>query len=284
MMNEKEIIRELKHLLERAVQLACEPEIGVIFSGGIDSTIIAVLAKNFSKVTAYSVGVENSRDLETVEKLREQADFIIKIKRFTEDEFKRTLPQVMRIMERKTNPLQVSCAVPIYFAAREAKKDGLKVVLSGQGGDELFGGYNRYLRQINDYQKLGKVLQKDVENAYLDNLKRDITICSANKLELRFPYMNSELADFSLGIPARLKIKEINDKEFSCIDEIDGKKFIRKYILRKAAKEIGIPSVVLNRPKKALQYGSGSWKLLRKIAREEGFKDVGLYLKSLNIS
>ncbi len=167
-------------------------------------------------------------------------------------------------MEKKDS-LQVSCAIPVYFASKEANKDGLEVMLSGQGGDELFGGYNRYLQHTNDYKELEKILEKDVKNAYEDNLKRDITVCKDNQIELKFPFMDKELVNFALEIPAELKIKEVEEEEFSCVDEINGKKVIRKYILRKVAKDIGVPDIILNRPKKALQYGSGSWKILRKI-------------------
>lgn len=268
-MNEDKIIKKLKELLENAVKKTCfENKIGVIFSGGLDSGIIAFLAKKFSNVTAYCVGVENSNDVLHVKNLVNKVkEFKIKIKIFDIEEVKKILPKILKIVEDK-NPTQISCAIPIYFASREANKDKIKVMLIGQGGDELFGGYNRYLKHVENEKKLEKILLEDVENIYRDNLNRDVLVCKHNGIELRAPYMDEELKNFSLKIPIKLKIKEIKDGEFSsCIDIVNKKKFVRKYILRKVAEEIELPKEIINRRKKAMQYGSGSWKILKKLEK-----------------
>jgi asparagine synthase (glutamine-hydrolysing) len=289
--DELEIIKKLQELLEEAVRKNCEneKEIGVIFSGGLDSGTLLWIAKKFSpKVIAYSVGIENSKDLEHVEKIKEKSGVEIveiKVKRFNLGEVEKNLSKIIKAMPYgRENPLQVSCAIPVYFAAREARKDKIRKMLSGQGGDELFGGYQRYLNYLEDYKKLKKVMEKDVKNAYQDNLNRDMSICQMNHIELKFPFMDEELVNFSLKIPPELKIKEVKGEEFSCVDQIGRKKFIRKYILRKVAEKIKLPKIILNRKKKALQYGSGSWKILKKIARNEGFRGkdyVESYLKTL---
>ena len=283
-LSETEIEDELLKLLEKSVELSCgnEKKIGVVFSAGLDSTVIAFLAQRFSDVKAYAVGTENSEDIEGVRKLKDFAEFDIKTIGIDIEKVRKILPVVLQMIDKKDDPIQVSCAIPIYLASKEATKSNLAIMLSGQGSDELFGGYNRYLVQTNDYRKLSAVLEDDVKNAYADNLNRDSVICAANGIELRFPFMDKELVKFALEIPAELKVKEVEDKEFSCIDIIDGKKFIRKYVLRKIAKKIGIPEVVINRPKKALQYGSHSMKILERITREEGFKsDVRSYIEAL---
>ena len=198
------------------------------------------------------------------------------------------LPNVVSIIDRKEDPLQVSCAVPVYIAAKAAAKDGLKIMLSGQGGDELFGGYARYLKEVGDKKKLTDVMKRDVKRAYDDNLNRDMAMAKAHDIELRFPFMNDKLGKFVMNdIPVEFKIKSITDEkksEFSCIDEMEGSRYVRKYILRKVAKEFGVPNNILNRPKKALQYGSHSMKMLDKIAKEEGFSGknrMRAYLESL---
>ncbi len=68
-MDEIERIEKLKELLERSVKIASEEEVGILFSGGLDSGVIAFLAKKFSKISGYTVGIENSKDVEFVKKL-----------------------------------------------------------------------------------------------------------------------------------------------------------------------------------------------------------------------
>lgn len=289
MISEEKIIKKLKELLERAVKESCsEEKTGVIFSGGLDSSIIGILAKNYSEIIAYTVGSEGSVDLEFVENLKDknEVNFEIKTKRIAQEEVEKNLPKILSIV-KDTNPTQVSCAIPIYFASEEAKKDGLKVILTGQGGDELFGGYNRYLNCLENEKELTKILKKDVENSYEDNLNRDIEVCRSNGIKLKIPYLEKDFKNFALEVPIGLKIRKIKESEevpYSCVDEVNEKKVIRKYILREVAKEIEVPEVILNRKKKALQYGSGSLKILKKIAKGRGFRGrsyIVKYLESL---
>ena len=294
--NEDEKLREkFIKLLRDSVGIACEKEkkVGIFLSGGLDSTLITFLAKEFSnEVIAYTIGYENSKDLEYVYKLmREMGDSNVKfkVKKINVLNVKKNLKEILEILDEKQriNPIQVSCAIPIYFASKEAKSDSLRVMLSGQGGDELFGGYNRYLNYLLKfgYQKLKKILEEDVRNAYQDNLERDVKVSASQGIKLKFPFMNEKIVRFALKIPIKLKIKEVlGDEKFSCIDIINGKKFIRKYLLRKIAEDLNVPEFIINRSKKALQYGSGSWKILEKISREEGFKgknNIYLYLEDL---
>lgn len=286
----------LMDLLEKAVKKACDlKEVGVVFSSGIDSTLVTVLASKYSDVTAYSVGIKDSEDLKYVMKAKEDLPFRIKVIEIDDDNVAGILPDLVKITGT-TDPLKVSVGIPLYFASRETKKDGLKVMLSGQGGDELFGGYNRYLKiaAAGDGEELRRALQKDVDNAYIDNLDRDIAISKAFGIDLRFPYMDEAFGKYATNIPTTLKVYEVKDGEkesFSCVDVIEGKKFIRKYLLRHLAAQAGVPKYILDRKKKAAQYGSGSEKIVTGLARKNSFKDkatqagrtdyVRMYLESL---
>ncbi len=262
----------LGDLLSKAVGKSCDQEVGIVFSGGIDSTLIAMIATEHTEVTAYSCGITGSADLEYMRDCRDLG-FEIKTIEINEDEIEKSLPKIIKAI-KNTNPVKVSVEIPFHFTSRKAQEDGLKVMLCGQGSDELFGGYNRYLNALPDYEKVGEMIRKDVENIHTDQLKNDITVCKLNNIELRAPFINPELKEYALEIPLELKIHEMKDtEEFTCIDYAAGKKIIRKYILRKLARELGIPEPIINRKKKAAQYGSGTWKTLEKIAKQRNFKE-----------
>jgi asparagine synthase (glutamine-hydrolysing) len=277
----KELTKNLKNLLTKAVEKSCtEEKIGVILSAGIDSTIIAQLASRFSEVTAYSVGAAaDSHDLEFAGRLSECVDFKINIVEINADDVFDAVKAIIKVT-KNPNAVKVSVGVPFYIASKHAASDGIKVMLCGQGPDELFGGYNRYIERIKedgcyDHRNISEMMRKDVENVYESQLKNDAAICASNGVELRFPFMDEDFRDYAMQIPVELKIYEVpgsEDAEFSCVDEIAGKKFIRKFILRKVAQDIGIPDFIINRQKKAAQYGSGANKILDKIARNSGFK------------
>ncbi|ODS39293.1 MAG: hypothetical protein A7316_11145 [Candidatus Altiarchaeales archaeon WOR_SM1_86-2] len=268
----------------------CDAPVGIIFSAGVDSTTIALLASKFTDVATYTVGIEDSADVEHV---REAEDYLkdhsIKVRIIEVDEdilagdLDKIISSVGKVAE--INSLQVSVGIPFHFASKKASEDGLNVMLCGQGADEVFGGYDRYLGYIMDggYDELKRNMDRDVDNAFEDNGYRDQEVCRANGIELRWPYLDDRLLDYAKEIPPELKVYEVkNEKEeFSCVDEIDDRKFIRKYILRSAAEEIGVPGFIINRKKKAAQYGSGSQKLLKRVARGNGFKYVNDFLKTL---
>ncbi|AFK22608.1 asparagine synthase (glutamine-hydrolyzing) [Pyrococcus sp. ST04] len=238
----------LKNLLENSVNLRKRGKIGVLFSGGLDSSLIALIASRFSKVVLYSAGAEGSRDIEWARKVSEELGLELREFIFTLDDVKTAIPEVMFAIE-EPNPMNLAIGIPLYFATKLAREDGMRVLLSGQGADELFGGYAKYLNNPT-------LMIKDFEELAERNLARDDKVSMLNGVEVRYPYLDQAFAVLALNAPINEKIK-------------DGK---RKVILRKIAIEMGLPEFVANREKKAMQYGSNSQKFLEKIAKSEGVK------------
>ena len=152
--------------------------------------------------------------------------------------------------------MKLSVGVPIYVASEMARRDGIKVVLSGQGADELFAGYKRYQRILltKGEEELKRVLYRDVMNIYRVNLERDDHCTMANSVELRVPFLDKNLVEVALSLPVKYKV---NEKE-------------RKIILRDIARKY-LPEYVAYRPKKAAQYGSGSEKMIYAVGRSYGY-------------
>jgi asparagine synthase (glutamine-hydrolysing) len=232
-------------------------EVGLIFSGGVDSTILAALLKKLSyktdlKLNLYSVGNENSQDLQFSKKIAKKLELPLKTQIINEKLVKNSLKVTLKAIE-EFNIMKIGVGMVLYLATKLAKKDGIKVAFSGQGADELFAGYNRYL---STYEKGGNLaidesLSYDIENTYHVNLQRDDAVAMANGVELRVPFLDEKLVEFSLAIPLKYKIHSSTDK-------------LRKHILRDLAIDLGVPEYVAMREKKAAQYGSGLDKILRK--------------------
>jgi len=269
----------LKNLLDDAVKQASgdEKKTGVVFSAGIDSTIIAMLANKFSSVSAYTVGTYESEDVIFAQKFKTLNLTNTKIVLITENDVKNEIENIVKILKDNNieiTRLNLSTAVPVYFASKKAGEDGIKVMLSGQGADEIFGGYARYLRMNEDERLIA--MKNDINIAYKENLNRDIAMCAFNKICLKFPYMEKNFSDYAMNIPMEFKIYEMKgdegdeyiDEFAETIDIVEGKKFIRKFILRKLAENIGVPEFIVKRKKKAMQYGSRSEKIIEKILKK----------------
>ncbi|MDI6644077.1 MAG: asparagine synthase (glutamine-hydrolyzing) [Methanobacteriaceae archaeon] len=235
-------------------------KVGIIFSGGVDSTIIARIAVDLGiKPILYSVGQEDSVDLKFSKKAAKWLGLPLKCHLIDENVVRQNLHGVLDAIE-EYNIMKIGVGMTAYLASKMAHEDGLKVVLSGQGADELFGGYHRYLDLFNNKgEDAHDDLKKDVLNLYHVNLERDDAACMAHSVELRVPYLDMEIINMAMNIPMKYKIK-------------DGKDPLRKCILRRVASDLKIPPEIVYRPKKAAQYGSGIHKILiKKILKKKDY-------------
>lgn len=229
-------------------------EVGVIFSGGVDSSYLALLLKEISaniplKVTLYAVGVEGSKDLEAAIYASKSLNLDLEICEVTEEMIREALPHVVKAIG-DDNLMKVGVGLTTYFATKMVARDGIKVAISGQGADELFGGYKRYLKSFVDGE-LNFELRDDISNMYHVNLERDDACSMLNSVELRLPFLDKNLVELVLNIPDNKKIVSMHDD-------------MRKSFLRKLAFEEGLDYNIAYRPKKAAQYGTGIDKILRK--------------------
>ena len=142
-------------------------------------------------------------------------------------------------------------------------------MLAGQGADELFGGYQRY---VNEYCKEGsqvvrKTMFNDVVRIHESNLERDLKITSFHDVELRLPFASFELAEFALSLPIECKMEQRPDT-------------LRKLVLRKVALNVGMPGSVVDKPKKAVQYSTGINDSIKRVAKKHQ-KTVNEYITEL---
>ncbi len=261
--------KHLGHLLlESTVERVKDvKKVAVAFSGGLDSSVVAVLAKMSGvAIQLISVGLKDQEELRHAEGASKRLGLPIHIQTYDIGDVEKAVSKVLWLIE-ESDPMKVGVAIPFFWAAEIASKTGCHVLLAGQGADELFGGYRRYLAELDQKgsEALRKTLYKDVISSYETNFQRDQHVCVFHKVELRLPFIDREVVNFALSLPLKMKIESVEDS-------------LRKRVLRKVAENLKIPDSVANRPKKAVQYATGVDKALRKLAKSEGLT-VGGYLK-----
>lgn len=244
-------------LLESARKRVSDAErVAVAFSGGLDSSIVALLAKMCgADVHLISVGLEGQPEVRHAEAAAEALGLPIHLQTYTTRDVEMALPKVLWLME-EPDVVKVGVAIPFYWTAETASRLGRNVLLAGQGSDELFGGYQRYLKEYAQSGVLAvqKAMYRDVASSYETNYQRDNQVCSFHEVELRLPFADRNVTHFSLGLPLSLKIDSTTDH-------------LRKRVLRRVAQSLGIPSFIANKTKKAVQYATGVHKALRTLAR-----------------
>lgn len=214
---------------------------GILLSGGIDSGILSYLSP---QTKAFTVMLEDKgEDRRYVTMLAELCDLNLHVKRVGVQEALSALRDVIRILQSFDPALPNDLAV--YFGMREAKQLGLRSIMTGDGGDELFGGYP-YMQEIADL------------DTYIRGMSR-LWSFSSNRigeylgLEVKQPYLDDAFVDFALTVPSDLKIRRDNGRVWG------------KWILRKAFASL-LPPAFIWQGKRPLEVGSGMTHLRAIIA------------------
>lgn len=246
----------------------------ILFSGGLDCTVIAGICASLSPNTTIdllNVGFDNPRTGLTA---RDAPDRILAIKTWkllvqtypqvtfnliqvdvSFEEYTEVRPMIIELMYPKNTEMDLSIAIAFYFASRgnghrwtygtEIVEHGpyqsrAKVLLSGLGADELYGGYHKFANKTTE--TLLPELQRQIDNIHERNLQRDDKVIADNGVEVRYPFLAQDVIRHSVSL-------EINYK-------------VSKYILRQLAAKIGL-SFVADEPKRAIQFGAKSAKVTK---------------------
>ncbi len=244
-------------------RIPTDEKFGVLFSGGLDSTLIAHLCRG-ADFCCYTVAVEDpgmktAEDVEFATQVAAELGFKLRVKHISVADMERYLRIVIPTIE-DTDVMKVSVALPLYAACELAAKDGIKTVLYGLGTEELFAGYERHKRVPPE--SLNRECLSGLMCAYERDLYRDDTIARSCGVSLRAPFLSTGLVEFGLRIPATLKIANN----------------VEKWILREIAREEGLNEVA-GRKKRAIQYGSNTIKAIDKLTKERGYRYKREYLR-----
>ena len=261
----------LQRLLEWSIRLRIRDvkDVAVAFSGGLDSSIIGFLARKCgANVHLFHVSLRGQRETQEAKNIAEELKLPLSCYLFENEDVETTVPKVVELIE-EADPVNLAVGIPFYWVVEKMAESGFQVLLAGQGADELFGGYQRY---VNEYVSFGAAkvedtMFSDVRRLHESNIERDKKICVFHDVELRLPFASFKIAEFALGLPIPLKIEK----------KANG---LRKLVLREMAKNVGLPVGVVEKPKKAMQYSTGVNAVLVKIAKRHG-STINEYVKKL---
>lgn len=203
--------KKLRVMLELSVKerVSGLKKVAVAFSGGLDSSIIASLTKNLPvDIHLIHVSMENQPETQYALRVAKELKIPIYSQTYTEKDVRQDIIPVLQAIE-EPDPIQLAIGIPVFWAAEKAVERGCKVMLAGQGADEFFGGYRRY---VDEYLHFGKkkvqyTIFKDISGIYASNLERDWKICNFHNVELRLPFARHDIARFALCLPLELKIE-----------------------------------------------------------------------------
>lgn len=234
-------------LLRKSVveDLAGESAVGVAYSGGLDSSLIAALAKESADVRCYTCVIKGSFDDRNAMDRAESESLKLTLIELTNHDIREIASAVASLLNT-SNPVELAYTIPVYSVIKRCSE---RLVLAGNGADELFGGYAKYSSVGNPEQMMAADLEKMLGES--ESLKKAAE--SMGKM-IRFPFAAKEMVDLSRSLPMTSKISSSE----------------RKIFLRDIARLLGLPSH--NLPKKAAQYSSGILKEMERQAKADGKK------------
>lgn len=240
------------------------PRVGVLLSGGVDSCLIAKMLHSTAShlgmnVIAYTVGLPDSPDMKSARRFAEELGMRHRMKTLSIDRVEQYIPEAVEAIE-DSDFVQIETGIGIYAAVEMARQDGVKVIFSGQGADEQWGGYSWYPRVLgrDGRQELDRRMRDDFARADTETLDRESKIAMAWDVDLLFPYLDTEVVNTAMSVASELKVTSEDDN-------------LGKHPHRQLAIRIGIPESYSNRGKLAIQHGTGIHGVLDAIARKNGF-------------
>ncbi|MDR2844339.1 MAG: asparagine synthase B, partial [Candidatus Symbiothrix sp.] len=265
-------VEQLREALEAAVkrQLMTDVPYGVLLSGGLDSSIVSAIAKKYAskriegdgrekawwpQLHSFAVGLEGSPDLAAAQKVAGHIGTVHHEVHFTIQEGLDAIRDVIYHIETY-DVTTIRASTPMYLLARVIRSMGIKMVLSGEGADEIFGGY-LYFHKAPDAKALHEETVRKLDKLHLYDCLRANKSLAAWGVEGRVPFLDKEFMDVAMRLNPEDKLSGLKGR-------------MEKWILRKAFEDL-LPESVAWRQKEQFSDGVGySWiDTLREIASSQ---------------
>jgi asparagine synthase (glutamine-hydrolysing) len=251
-----EICAELRERLGRAIEKRWmgDVPVGCFLSGGIDSSLISAVSKyNFDHLDTFSVGLgEEAPDLPFARKVAKFLGTSHHEYVYTPQEVLEALPDIIYHLE-SFDPALVRSAIPCYFVSKLASEH-VKVILTGEGSDEVFAGYH-YFKQYDNHDDVHREALRILYGLHNMNLQRVDRATMAHSIEGRVPFLDIGFVEYALSIDPELKKAGRGIR-------------LEKWLLRQAFNDY-LPEEVIWRPKMEFAAGCGSEQLITQLVDDK---------------
>ena len=243
-----ELLKNIEDAIKKTVP---KKRIAIAFSGGVDSTLISKILGDLEyDMTLLTIGFTESHDILFAKEVNEKLHFPHHILEIDPDTFEKISSEINKKIQTDNLSWNENC-IAFYYVSKLAASLEIDTVVTANGIDELFCGYNAYREVISQ----GESAVNELVDQKLDNeikmMKAVNLISSEFGVEILQPLLSSEFVAFAKTVPISEKI-------------LDPEDLMRKHAIRKLAKEIGVPEISYTKRKKALQYGT---KIHRKLLK-----------------
>jgi len=235
-----QLLSEIQNTIKESIT---ENKIGIAFSGGVDSTLISKICSDMRyHITLLTIGFSNSHDIVFAKEVNQHLNLNHKILEIDHTTFHEIASKINKKINTDNLSWNENC-IAFYYVAKLANSLGIKTVVTANGIDELFCGYNTYREAIEKGED--KVIE--LMDSKLDNEQKMMQAVNEVTSEFRVriiqPLLSKKFIEYAKSIPVSEKITGKDD-------------LMRKHIIRKLASQIDVPEISTNKRKKALQYGS----------------------------
>jgi asparagine synthase (glutamine-hydrolysing) len=249
-MNElnKKLLENIKNSISETVQ---KKKIGIAFSGGVDSTLISKICSDMNyDIILLTIGFSESHDILFAKQVNEYLKYPHHILEIDSKSFPDVSLKIKQKIQTENLSWNENC-IAFYYVSKLANRLELDTVITANGIDELFCGYNAYREAFSEGEsKIHEVMIAKLNNE-LKMMKAVNLITSEFGVKILQPLLSSKFIEYAKTIPISEKIHDSED-------------LYRKHIIRKLASDIKVPELSCTKRKKALQYGSKIHKALLK--------------------
>jgi len=243
-----ELLRNIQDAIKKTVP---KKRIGIAFSGGVDSTLISKILGDLDyDVTLLTIGFSGSHDILFAKEVNEQLEFPHHVLEIDADSFEKISSDINKKIQTDDLSWNENC-IAFYYVSKLAQSLDIDAVVTANGIDELFCGYNGYREVISQGEsKVNELMDSKLDNE-IKMMNAVNLISSEFGVEILQPLLSTEFVAFAKSIPISEKILDADD-------------LIRKHAIRKLAADVGVPEISYTKRKKALQYGTQIHKKLLK--------------------
>ena len=244
----KKLLENIKTSISETVKVK---KIGIAFSGGVDSTLISKICSDMNyDITLLTIGFPESHDILFAKEVNEYLKYLHHVLEINSDTFPTVSSKINQTIKTDNLSWNENC-IAFYYVSKLANSLGLDTVVTANGIDELFCGYNAYREAFSGGEsQINEVMLSKLDNE-LKMMKAVNLVASEFGVKIFQPLLSTEFIKYAKTVPISEKIHDSED-------------LYRKHIIRKLASEINVPELSCTKRKKALQYGSKIHKVLLK--------------------